>query len=627
MHGVQWLDRLRAGGARLRIGLAFSALALVLFGGVGFLSARDVRLQSEREAARGLQQLADRLAQRLDADMAARYRDIDQLARLTELMALNPNPMRWREVLEEVQQSSQHYSWIGVTDAQGRVIAATQGLLESADVGQRPWFDKGLRQASVLEVHDAKLLASLLPTPASGEPLRFVDVAAPLKRHGRTIGVIGAHLSWEWAEERRRETLNGDARARGIEIVLVSAAGEIELGPRTPTLGEHVDQAEQHLHALLRAAGPLVWSDGRRYLSAASASQPMGDYPGMAWWVVVRQPEHLAMAEPAALAQRLFWTSAVGVLMFGTLGWLLADRLTRPLRQVAAQARALMPHAGPQPHDEVDQVARSLGALLDDLKQRERELTALNEALESRVQARTASLRQANDDLRTFSRSISHDIRGPLGSMAMLLRQTMATQHDTLPDGARRTITLVADECERLRQLSAELLSLAMVEQREMACEPVDHAALAAEVIDQLRAASPDAFPEVHIGPLPTSLGDPLLLRQVWANLLSNAVKFSGQSPSPRIDVQAQAEDDHLVFTVADNGVGFDESRADRLFGVFQRLHKASQFPGTGVGLSIVRRVVQRHGGRVWASSPPGEGARFCFALPTHACEDEAPCA
>lgn len=621
MQGVQWRNRLQGGGARLRIGLAFSALAIVLFGGVGYFSGRAAWLQSEREAAAALQQVADRLAQRLDADMAARYRDIDQLAQLIDLMALQPDPARWRELLEQVQQSSHHYSWIGVTDRQGKVMAATQGLLEAVDVSQRPWFAQGLQQTSVLGVHDAKLLASLLPAPASGEPLRFVDVAAPLKQQGQTVGVIGAHLSWEWADQRRREALAAHTARAGIEIVLTTDGGDIELGPREPALGEG---ARQTMRTLLRTPQPLQWSDGQRYLTATSASKAMGDYPGMDWWVVVRQPEALAMAEPAALARRLLWTTALGVALFGGLGWLLADKLTRPLRQVAAHARALMPHAGPQPHDEVDQLAQSLSGLLADLKQRESELTALNAALESRVQARTASLKQANEDLRAFSRSVSHDIQGPLGSMALLMRQTLAAQGDALPAGVQRTMGLVAQECERLRHLSAELLALAMVEQREMACERVDHAALVAEVLDELRAAATGRFPDVVVGELPVSCGDPLMLRQVWANLLSNAVKFSGKADAPRIEVRAEAQGDHLVFTVADNGVGFDEAQASRLFGVFQRLHKASQFPGTGVGLSIVRRVVERHGGRVWATSPAGAGARFHVELPTQACEDKA---
>lgn len=614
MKVLPWLSVPRMGSTRLRIGVAFSVLAIVLFGSVGLLSSRDARQQSERDTTIALQQLADRLAQRLDADMAARYRDIDQLTLLIDLMGLDPDTEQWRTLIERLQISSPHYSWIGVTDLKGQVQVASMGLLEKVDVQHRPWFAKGLKGTSVLDVHEAKLLASLLPSDNPGEPLRFVDVAAPLRVHGQLKGVVGVHLSWAWAEERRREAMAGDTANRGIEILLLNHDGVIELGPRSPELPTG---AANVLQSLQRSAGMLSWSDRQRYLSAASASKPLADYPGMGWVVVVRQPEALALASATALGHRLLWLSLLGALLFGVLGWLLADRLTRPLRLVAAHAQALMAsNEGPQPHDEVDQLAQSLASLLGDLKARETELRTLNAELESRVQERTASLQHANEDLRGFSRSVSHDIQGPLGSMSLLLRQTLQNDTAPLPEGTAQVMRMVAQECDRLRQLSAELLSLAMVEQRRLALEPVNHQALVQEVLDQLRMANPARFPEVVVGPLPTLPGDPVMLRQVWANLLSNAVKFTSQVAAPHIEVSVKQQGEGMAFTVADNGAGFDESKRQRLFGVFQRLHGASQFPGTGVGLSIVRRVVERHGGRVWAESPAGQGARFHFALP-----------
>lgn len=615
MQQGPWRSGGRMGGARMRIGVTFSVLGLVLFGAVGFLSARDARQQTERDTAAALQQLAERLAQRLDADMALRFRDIDSLAQLHDVLALDPGAARWRLLLERLQQASPHYSWIGVAGTDGKVVAATGGLLESVDVRQRPWFTRGQRQTSVLDVHEAKLLGTLLPRTPDGEPHRFVDVAAPLRLDGRTVGVIGAHLSWDWAEARRREAMAGDTAQRGIEILIVDRSGRIELGPRSPAMPPTPSPQPE---ALLASPQTLAWSDGQRYLTAASTSKPLADYPGMGWVVVVRQAEAQALAPALALQERLVWLSVLGVALFGALGWLLADRLTRPLRQVATQAHAMLgDRAGPTPPDEVDQLAHTLATLLSDLHQREAALTALNSELELRVQERTASLQQANEDLRGFSRSVSHDIQGPLGAMAQLLRRTVVRDQDVLPEATAHVVQVVAQECDRLRQLSAELLTLAMVEQRDLKAEPVPHATLVQEVVEQLREAAPEAFPMVHIGPLPTLPGDPVMLRQVWANLLSNAVKFSSQAPAPRIEVWAEANGGDTVFTVADNGVGFEEAQRDRLFEVFQRLHGPAQFPGSGVGLSIVRRVVQRHGGRVWAESPPGQGARFHFALPS----------
>ena len=145
-------------------------------------------------------------------------------------------------------------------------------------------------------------------------------------------------------------------------------------------------------------------------------------------------------------------------------------------------------------------------------------------------------------------------------------------------------------------------------------------------VQDTLRELAPtmaDRAIEMKVGTLPHVVGDPQMLQRVWTNLLDNAIKFSGPKPNPVIEIGARAEGDETVFFVKDNGVGFDMQYADKLFGVFQRLHGAEQFPGTGIGLAIVNRIVTRHGGRVWAEGKVGEGATFWFTLP-HAGADHA---
>lgn len=595
-------------GARVRIGVAFTVLALLVFGAIVMLSAREAHRQSERDTAAVLQQVADRLAQRLDADMAARFRDVQQLASIEGLLEQDLSPQRWRTLLERLQASMKHYSWIGLALPDGTVLASTQGLLEGRNVRQRPWFAKGLARAAVDDVHEAALLAALLPGTGTGEPLRFVDVAAPLQRDGETLGVIGAHLSWSWAEERRREALAMTGDERRLEIVLVDRGGSIALGPSQPAMPAGTASGP---------AGIIEWSNGESYLTAARPSQPMGDYPGMGWTVVVRQPASTAFAAADALRYRLWTFGLLGALVFGLVGWWLAGRLTEPLRQVARRAQAMMPEGTSLiSHDEVDQLGASLSALLDDLKQREQALQSLNETLETRVRERTASLLQANEDLRSFTRSVSHDLRGPLGSMAMVLRQVLTRKDQQLGDSARRTIEIAATECERLYQLAEELLTLALVEQRAFEMAPIDTTRLVEEALHEVRSAAPGWNPEVTVQALPGVTGDAVMLRQVWSNLLSNAFKYSSKVAQARVEVSAQARDTETEFTVSDNGAGFDPSQAARLFGVFERLHASSAFPGTGVGLSIVRRVVHRHGGRVWAESTPGQGARFHFVLP-----------
>lgn len=588
------------GRARNRIGLAFFLLALLLFGITGVLSGDLARRQAEDDAGAALQALAERLAMQLDGDMAARFHQIEQLAAMHDLLAVSASDAHWRDLLERLQRTTP-YSWIGLAAPDGRVRAATGGLLEGQSVARRPWFMQGRERPLVGDVHEAQLLAKLLPPGDDGEPQRFVDVAAPLRgTSGELLGVLGAHLGWQWAEQRRQEVLALVKDRPGVGIVLVDPSGGLLLGPVSP------------LAAGLQQSGVRAqrWSDGVSQLSASSPSRARGRYPGMGWTVVVHQPQALALAAADAVQRRVWLLGLLGAALFGLLGWWLAGWLTAPLRRLAQQALQQSPtgQAAPPADDEVEQLALTLGTLLQELR-------TANETLEARVADRTASLQQANDDLREFSRSISHDLRGPLSSMAMVLRQRLQ-RDDGLEPRLRQTLELVAGEADRLCKLTGELLTLAMVEQRELQAQPVDHRALVAEVLKGLHPA-PDV--QVQCDPLPTLPGDALMLQQVWTNLLSNALKFSSRASPPRLQIRVHEhlpDHDGLVFEVADNGAGFDPSQTRRLFGVFQRLHADTDYPGTGVGLSIVRRVVHRHGGRVWAESTPGAGARFFFSLP-----------
>jgi signal transduction histidine kinase len=201
----------------------------------------------------------------------------------------------------------------------------------------------------------------------------------------------------------------------------------------------------------------------------------------------------------------------------------------------------------------------------------------------------------------------------------MLLKNLLEGEAASLSSGARRMLSLLVAECQRLCLLVDELMALAMVEQRPMLPSAVPMQDLVLDVKGQLQAQATGqstATPEFVVSALPTVQGDAVLLRQVWQNLLGNAWKFSARVARPRVEVSAELQDQEIVFSVRDNGAGFDMAQVDRLFGVFQRLHRTSEFEGTGVGLSIVKRAVQRHGGRVWAHSEPGRGAQFFFSLP-----------
>jgi signal transduction histidine kinase len=250
-----------------------------------------------------------------------------------------------------------------------------------------------------------------------------------------------------------------------------------------------------------------------------------------------------------------------------------------------------------------------------------RDVTARRE-IEQRIQAlnadlarRVAELAAVNRELEAFSYSVSHDLRAPLRSIDGFSQGLLEEYAGQLDATAMDYLRRIRAATQRMGELIDDLLDLSRVTRREMRHDDVDLTALATAVTAELHRAEPERPVEVDIAEGLQGRGDPALLRLLLENLLGNAWKFTARARPARIEVGVRREGGGLAYYVQDNGVGFDTAYADKLFGAFQRLHAASEFPGTGIGLATVQRIVLRHGGRVWADSAPGQGATFYFTL------------
>jgi len=259
---------------------------------------------------------------------------------------------------------------------------------------------------------------------------------------------------------------------------------------------------------------------------------------------------------------------------------------------------------------------RSLESAVAERKRAEDALRELNVELERRVADRTTQLEAVNKELEGFSYSVSHDLRAPLRAINGFSRMLSEDHADQLDEEARRKLGIIQNEAQRMGMLIDDLLAFSHLGRKAMQVNELDMTELTRTTFEGLNGQHQGPKVEFHLGSLPRGKGDRALLGQVWANLLANALKFSSKKEKPLIEVSAISDEKEHVYFVRDNGAGFDPRYQSKLFGVFQRLHDSTEFPGTGVGLALVQRIVARHGGRVWAEGKLNEGATFYFTLP-----------
>ena len=253
---------------------------------------------------------------------------------------------------------------------------------------------------------------------------------------------------------------------------------------------------------------------------------------------------------------------------------------------------------------------------VEDTRRDQEALKTLNTELEQRVQARTAQLQLANEELQSFSYSVSHDLRAPLRHVQGYVELVVAATAGQLSEKAQRYLKIISSATLEMGQLIDGLLAFSRLGQAQISERPVSLEGLVHDTIRGLEMATQGRHIVWKITALPEALGDPSLLKQVFADLLGNAVKYTAQRDPAEIEIgHAGEENGRAIFFVRDNGAGFDMSYVHKLFGVFQRLHRADEFEGTGIGLAMVRRIIVRHGGRTWAEGEIDNGATIYFTL------------
>jgi len=442
--------------------------------------------------------------------------------------------------------------------------------------------------------------AVLSPYRLRHDTLMYYEVQAVVRaaNEGRVIGRV-VQIRRLNLSKQAREILTGIAGG-DVSLLIGNADGD----PWTDL--EHVIPA---LPAAARASRvPIAYERGETKFGLAA---PIAGTP---WMFVTELSRRQLLAPSHAYLRRMAVIAAVIVLAGAFGAWWVSRRITTPLNRLTTAAAAiangdLAQRVDVPGTDELGRLGRSFNAMAGEVERARSDL-------EGQVVGRTRALRETNAELEAFSYSVSHDLRAPLRAIHGFARILLEDHGKELEPEAKRVLGVIDENTRRMGQLIDALLSFSRLGRKELETTRIDMTDLVRVVAEEVRRAAGERPLDITVGPLPTAVGDRELLRQAVTNLLDNAAKFTLHRAPGRIEVGHRADGAETVYYVKDNGAGFDPRYAGKLFGVFQRLHRVDEFEGTGVGLAIVQRIVQRHGGRVWAEGQPDAGATFFFTLP-----------
>lgn len=401
------LKKIRLHSLRGRLALWFVALASLTLLSVGLYVGQLATQQRAASAGQALHATATAAAQLMAASLRERELDI---ALFSQELHVTRGPLDHPDLLQSLQlrrQARNELVWLGVVDANGTVVQAIDGLLQGQSVAKRPWFVAGKERVFTGDVHEALLLAKLLPANASGEPLRFIDFAAPIRgRDGQLLGVVGAHASWNWVTDTVQAAAQQLDRSTGAQILIVDRQGTV-LYPQA--LVDQVRLKNGTANPLPYAT--VTWDDGREYLTSEVEVDAKTDN-NLGWRIVVRQPLQDALAPAHALRNRLIGLGVVAAILFGLLALPLARTVSHPIEQLAEAARRIEQRVGDVQYPqstrllEVQQLGQSMRSMTASLLAREQELETMNQTLETQVLQRTHALAAANREL---ERLATHD--------------------------------------------------------------------------------------------------------------------------------------------------------------------------------------------------------------------------
>jgi signal transduction histidine kinase len=588
---------------RFKLPLVIGGLLVLVSGIYAAAIVQSVRKASLAVATERLEGVTDQLAGMLTNSRGQLLTTAQQLGDTAAVSAYLAHQDRRTEaaaraMLQPTGPQAAQFAAVALWSAEPRRLLA----VGNAD----RWAPGGADPALLAEAAhtDSGVIGRFLPV---GDTLVY-PVAAPLRRHGQLIGYL---VQW------RRITNSAQARASATQV-----SGLIGTGTHL-YVGNLADDVWTDLAVrvpkppvdITRTSGFQQYTrtgDSARSVSVVAAVRAVPQTP---WGVVIEFPRQLVLA-PASLFLRRLPPIAGLILLLGLLaGWALSLPLTRPLTRLTRAAEALAGGDYAQQLEVEDPQVDELGRLATAFATMVERVGDAHRDLERRVLERTAELQERNEELEAFAYSISHDLRAPLRAMEGFSQALLEDYSDKLDEPGRGFAQRVVTAARTMDQLIRDLLAYSKITRAELRPAAVDLNRVAQGAVRQLDAEVQRRQARIDIEPLPAAFGHEAIVGQVLANLLGNALKFVPPDRVPTIHVHAEPRNGRVRLWVEDNGIGIAPEYHERIFRVFERLHRNEDYPGTGIGLAIVRKAVERMGGAVGVESAAGAGSKFWIEL------------
>lgn len=609
--------------SRLRVRLLLLVLMAVLPAlGLAVYSGFDQRTTARREAQEN--------AQRIARHAAAEQRQIIEgsrqlLVTLAQLKEIRPERAAEAQALfSSLKGVHPFYANLGAIDARGIPFASAMPVPDGVDLSDRSYFKmaRATGKFSVGEFQKGRI------TDKSS-----LNMAYPLKREGtgEFLGVVYVALDLGWLTQfASRSDL-----PEGSTLTVIDRKGTILVRYQAPDFGKNwIGQSVTNHPIVMKqiqqggeVQGTYIGLDGLKRLYASTPLTRTGGVPDA--HVFVGIPVQTAYAA----AHRSMFLSFVFLGIVSTLAlaaaWSGGDLFVlrqingivtaaRQMREGNLSARSKVDYSP----GELGQLARSFDEMattiekqMQDMRLTQAELKALNEELEARVLERTLDLKRSNEDLEQFAYVASHDLQEPLRMVSSYIQLLRQRHGDKLDPNAQEYLTFALDGATRMQQLIVDLLAYSRIGRQGKQFADVDLNQVLDRALANLKVVIEESGAEILRAPLPKIHGDLTLLTQVFQNLLGNALKFRGEA-RPAIEITVSPQGREWQFAISDNGIGIAPQDFERVFVVFQRLHNRNTYPGTGIGLSVVKKIIERHGGRIWVESALGKGTTFHFTLP-----------